>query len=135
MLTPSQASSRGYAERTRMGFLVLLYLVKHDAIRAEALPKGMWSLLSEVLSPFVHMKLGRKHNYYKSFSGEEVNILQSVYESGEKNADSLLKEIKAHGIRLLENGYIYIYPNDTLDGFYCKLSVSGVLALQAFKRI
>lgn len=121
-------------ERYRLCFLILLYLVKNNAINKE-LP--MWNVLQELLQPFLEQKLGKatQENSTETFSGSEVAFLRKVlHNNSQEENEQLLKLIKTDGLKFIKRGDVYLWPDDDLKEFECRLSVQGKLTLDAFNQ-
>lgn len=121
-------------ERYRLCFLILLYLVKNNAINKE-LP--MWDVLQELLQPFLEQKLGKEtlEQSTETFSGSEVAFLRKVlHNNSQEENEQLLKLIKTDGLKFIKRGDVYLWPDDDLKEFECRLSVQGKLTLDAFNQ-
>lgn len=121
-------------ERYRLCFLILLYLVKNNAINKDV---PMWDVLQELLQPFLEQKLGKetREKSTETFSGSEVAFLRKVLNNNsQEENEQLLKLIKTDGLKFIKRGDVYLWPNDNLEGFECRLSIQGKLTLDAFNQ-
>ena len=130
---PQQVISEFLYERYRLCFLVLLYLVKNNAIHKEV-PMG--GFLQELVQPFLEQKLGKatpEEESTETFSGSEVAFLRKVStNNSQEDNEQLLKLLNTDGLKFIKRGDVYLWPDDRLEGFTCKLSVQGKMTLDTF---
>ncbi|MBO7072975.1 MAG: hypothetical protein J6V89_05650 [Acetobacter sp.] len=132
---PQQVISEFLYERYRLCFLVLLYLVKNNAIHKEV-PMG--GFLQELVQPFLEQKLGKatpEEESTETFSGSEVAWLRKVStNNSQEDNEQLLKLLNTDGLKFIKRGDVYLWPDDRLEGFTCKLSVQGKMTLDTFNQ-
>lgn len=132
---PQQIISEFLYERYRLCFLILLYLVKNNAIHKEV---PMWCFLQELVQPFLEQKLGKEtpeEHSTETFSGAEVAFLRKVStNNSQEDNEQLLKLLNTDGFKFVKRGDVYLWPDNNLEKFECKLSVQGKMTLDAFNQ-
>lgn len=121
ILSASTLTSMAYSERTRLGFLILLWLHQEGHIDEKEIPDDV----VKMIGAWSNGKKGRKHHYKNTIAGQLVSLLYEVPDSKSEAfcPDAVVKRIEAEGGQLLIDGYIVIYP--TADGWTYRRTISG----------
>ena len=76
-----------------------------------------------------------KEKSTETFSGSEVEFLRKVSTNhSQEDSEQLLKRLNTDGLKFIKRGDVYLWPDDLLEEFECKLSIQGKMTLDTFNQ-